>query len=379
MTQNASRDRVLLGMIGGSLLALTAAPELARGQSAAPALVTAAVAAHFFPKNIRTADGENCIAPASSSGGGAATGVAFYRAVPHPENPAAIWLMYALTFNDDCGHAGHKGSPGAEAHPWDVEFFSYTLEADPKCANGLRAHALKTRAHSGTFERREINERILDSCSGVSEIVMSLGKHALYPSWADCSKRTPAEYCSGAAKATADYNLYSFANFSTLDPSVKGMLTSKAQRQLQDPAVEFSGKLEHPHHGLGDNPAKCAGDQRCAYGSSCSASLCYKACEDGYSGSGAFCYSDCPAGWKGGSDTFSCFKDRESRSPHSSKHNCQQDGKYDCNKHGLLWYRACDPGYSWDGSGCTADCVGMTDSGAFCTKKTKARGVGILP
>lgn len=379
MTTYSARFCLLLGVIGGTLLALSATPERARGQSTLVSQVTPEVAQHFFPKSIRIADGENCVAPANIAGKGDKSGVAFYQAVAHPENPAAVWLIYALTFNEDCGHAGHKENHGEEAHQWDVEFFSYTLEADTRCDNGLRAHALKTRAHSASFERREINERILDSCSGASEIVMSLGKHALYPSWLDCSKRTPAEYCSGAAKDRAEYNLYSFTGFATLDTSVRKMLTAKAQRQLGSPAEEFSGRLEHPHHGLGDNPSKCAGDARCPYGASCSDSLCYKACDEGYQGKGAFCYEGCPSGWRGGSDTFSCFKHRESRSSHTSKHNCQQDGKHDCNKHGLLWYRACDPGYSWDGSGCSADCVGMVDAGAFCTKGKKARGIGILP
>jgi hypothetical protein len=223
MTKYSARFCLLLGVIGGALLALSTTPERAHGQATLASQVTAEVAQHFFPKNIRIADGENCIAPANLAGKGAKSGVAFYQAVAHPENPAAVWLIYALTFNEDCGHAGHKENHGAEAHAWDVEFFSYTLESDARCTNGLRAHAFKTRAHSGTFERREINERILDSCNGVNEIVMSLGKHALYPSWHDCSKRTPAEYCSGAAKERAEYNLYSFASFSSLAADVKGM------------------------------------------------------------------------------------------------------------------------------------------------------------
>ena len=379
MMKRISRCSLSLVVLGGTLLALSAAPDPARGQVASLPTVTDAIAQHFFPKNIRTADGENCVAPANIVGQGAKSGVAYYRAVAHPENPAAIWIVYALTFNQDCGHSGHKENPGAESHLWDVEFFSYTLEPDTHCANGLRAHAFKTRAHSGTFERREINERILDSCDGVSELVMSLGKHALYPSWNDCSQRTPAEYCAGAAKNRVEYNLYAYTNFSSLSSSVQQMLTPKAQKQLADPAKEFPAKFDHPHHGLGDNPSLCAGNARCIYGSQCSDSLCYQACDDGWKGKGAFCYEECPDGWKGGSDTFSCFKDRETRSPHTSKHNCQQDGKHDCNKHGALWYRACDPNYSWDGSGCTADCRGLTNSGAFCTKKAKPRGVGILP
>lgn len=380
MRSLAARFCFSLALIGGAVLGLSTTPHPARGQSSTLPVITDAIAQHFFPKNIRIADGENCTAPANIAGQGAKSGVAYYNAVPHPENPAAIWLVYALTFNQDCGHAGHSENHGAEAHQWDVEFFSYTLEPDSACtATGLRAHAFKTRAHNGTFERREVNERILDSCAGVNEIVMSLGKHALYPSWSDCSQRTPAEYCSGAAKNRVEYNLYALQSINTYEQSVQKMITPKAKTQLGDPAKEFPAKFDHPHHGLGDNPSKCAGTSPCPYGAQCSDGLCYKACDDGFQGKGAFCYENCPDGWKGGSDTFSCFKDRESRSPHTSKHNCQQDGKHDCNKHGALWYRECDPGYSWDGSGCSADCRGLTNSGAMCTKKAKPRGVGVLP
>lgn len=367
-----------LALIAGTTLALSADPKPVRSQSTpARPTVTQAVAEHFFPKKILTADGEDCLAPATIVGKGPKSGIAYYSAVTHPDNPAATWLVYALTFNYDCGESGHLQSFGAEHHQWDVEYFSYTLETDSTCPNGIRAHAMKTRSHSGDWTLREINERILGSCNGADEIVMSLGKHALFMSWLDCTKRPG--YCSGAKKERVEYNLYDFQQYATFDTSVKQMLTPKAQRQLGNPAAEFPSKMEHPHPGIGDNPPKCAGDARCIYGLQCSQSLCYKGCDEGYTGNGPICYQDCPDGWKGKSDLLSCYKHREDRSPHTSKHNCQQDGKHDCNKHGALWYRRCDDGYSWDGSGCSADCKGMTDTGAFCTKKSKPRGIGILP
>ena len=74
-----------------------------------------------------------------------------------------------------------------------------TLVRSSRCDNGWRLHSIKTRAHSSEFARREINERVIggDGCGRPSPLVMSLGKHALYTSWIDCSKRTPAEFCSG--------------------------------------------------------------------------------------------------------------------------------------------------------------------------------------
>src|SRR5688572_4032954 len=134
-------------------------------------LPSASVISHFMPQ-FDLATGENCVDP----GGGKGTGEAFYYVQAHPDNPdGAALVSTSILMLQDCGLSGHQGAPGVDAHQYDREFFYMTLIPSSSCSAGWKVHSIKTRAHNGTFERREINERSIsgDGCDRPESLVMS--------------------------------------------------------------------------------------------------------------------------------------------------------------------------------------------------------------
>ena len=325
------------------------------------ALPGPSVVQHYFPSSVRFATGEDCISPAQF---GQNTGIALYHVGKHPKNADRALATFGLVFRQDCGLSGHSGAHGAEAHAGDIEYFSYTLNYDTSCAVGWRLHAIKTHAHSGDYKLREINERILDTCSPPTEIVSSLGKHALYTSWGDCSKRTPAEYCEG--NNTAGFTLYNIGESEADAPKLYQLLGSTETRDTVWPSGgdgRFCGGKVVSQRSGGDDCVDAAGERLaylgtrssdkawflpdpgpntsngCPYGLDNSSGLCYQYCNSGYYGAATMCIPECPSGYR-------------------------NDGLY-CAK----------PFPAWD-YGCPS---GMTDIGVSCQKHTYDRGVGSLP
>lgn len=396
-------------------LAANASPTNPTGgsESHAPpvSLPDQSIIEYFFPKSIRFATGENCQAPAQKD---EKKGVALYYTGLHPRNPQRVMVTYALAFAQDCGLAGHKGAHGAEPHPGDLEYFHYTLKEDSSCTKGWRLHALKTVAHSGDYKRREINERIMDSCNPPDQIVSSLGKHALYISWLDCSKRTPAEVCLDGFGA--DYNLYNIGTTPSDNPDLSLLMGGAAGGPDKVWPSKGDGKFCGGQNisnrdkdcvgAPGDKMSKPAdlkewelpdpdlgGDHKCPYGLDYSGGLCYQKCKSGYRGEATMCVPECPSGFR--DDGLYCAKPKSygrgagyawkfGDPANSSKQfkRCENDhGKGKCQKSGAIVYPKCKANFHAVGCcTCSPDCPsGMTDIGVSCQKKTYDRGVGSLP
>jgi len=374
------------------------------GGAASP-LPDAAVIEYFFPKSIEFALGENCTKPAEE---GTSKGVAVYHAGPHPKNPNVVMVTYALMFKRDCGHAGHQGALGVAYHKGDIEFFHYTLKKDSTCSQGWRLHAIKTVAHGGEFGRREINEKIVNSCEPPDHLVSSLGKHALYLSWLDCTKRTPAEVCLKGFEA--DFTLYDVGSSAETGPDLSAYFGSTDTLWNNDghfcggvnvdnrktDCISFDAdKIVNPGNYLKDielPDPDLGGSGKCPYGSNEEAGLCYKKCDDGYKGFATMCIPGCPSGYR--DDGLYCAKPkaygRGAGYPvHVLEFNdkgmykrCEADhGSGNCEKSGLIVYPKCKEGYKAFGCCvCTPECpAGMTDIGVSCQKKTYDRGAGVLP
>ncbi len=321
------------------------------------------VVQYYFPSAVRFATGEDCIAPAEF---GKDTGVALYHVGSHPKNRSRALVTFGLVFKQDCGLSGHWNAPGVDYHKGDIEYFSYTLNYDTSCSMGWRLHSIKTHAHSGDYKLREINERILDTCSPPSEIVSSLGKHALYTSWIDCSKRTPAEYCEGSR--SAGFKLYNIGNSEAEAPKLYQLFGSTDTRDTVWPSAgdgRFCGGYSVSQRSGGRDCVDAPGERLaylgnqgprtsdkawflpdpgpdtsngCPYGLDKDAGLCYKFCDPGYYGAATMCIPECPS-------------------------NFRNDGLY-CAKP-FPWTATCPPH--------------TTDIGVSCQKHTYDRGVGSLP
>ncbi|MDC0710793.1 hypothetical protein POL68_20115 [Stigmatella sp. ncwal1] len=384
------------------------------GSGGAPALPDQATIEALFPRNVRFAAGENCQAPASKD---QKTGVALYYVGPHPRNPDRVLASFALLFRQDCGHAGHSGAHGAESHPGDAEYFYYTLKQDASCSKGWRIHAMKTVAHSGDYKRREINERILDSCDPPGEVVSSLGKHAVYLSWLDCTKRTPAEVCLNSF--SAGYNLYNIGTGPGQGPNLAQLMAQNGQSNGQDKVWPADGDGRFCGGQVVGNRADCVGapgdkmarkagwqgdewelpdpdlggSHSCPYGLENSAGLCYKGCDPGYSGHATMCIPGCPSGFR--DDGLYCFKPNsygrgagypwkfgDSLNDSGMYRRCENDhGAGNCEKNGAIVYPKCKQNFHAVGCCvCSPDCPSRTtDIGISCQKHTYDRGVGCLP
>lgn len=337
----------------------------------------------FIPK-IELATGENCAGPQEDG-----ARHALYSVQAHPDNPdGAALVSVAVMLLKDCGLAGHDGAPGVDAHKYDGESFYMTLVPSSKCSSGWRAHAIKTRAHDGTFARREINEREIsgDGCGRPGSLVMSLGKHALYTSWLDCTKRTPAELCATVGDKIDKLNLYKVASVANAREVLTGISDFADVDADEWITNAWDTKLFHPENwsdleGL-PNPGNVDNDHDCPYGSDWDASLCYKKCKSGYKGVATVCWQSCPDGFR--DDGAFCAKPEAygRGAGYTSKKTCHKhDHDRGCEKNGLLWYPKCKSGYKAVGCCvCSPRCEdGMNDIGVSCAKKSYDRGVGVLP
>jgi hypothetical protein len=358
---------------------------------------------HYFPKSVRFSAGENCEAPAAR---GKTTGVAIYYATAHPKNANVAMVTIALLYKQDCGLAGHSGANGADPHAGDVERIRYTLKPDTSCSVGWRLHALKTLAHSSDYKRREVNEKIYDSCNPPNEIVSSLGKHATYLSWSDCSKRTPAEVCLDDFGAGFTlYNLDDKPSLSTLmgggsdylfkadggDDHFCGGQSPKDRSSCVSGTPGDKLKTEGDIWELPD--PDLGGSHKCPYGLDESGGLCYQMCKSGYTGAATMCVPSCPSDFR--DDGLYCakpdsygrgagypWKGSDGVSDKGMYRRCEKDhGKGNCQKDGAIVYPKCKANFHKVGCCvCSPDCPsGMTDIGVSCQKKTYDRGVGCLP
>ncbi len=166
------------------------------------------VVKHYFPKKIWLAEGENCISPAKA---GSDSGLALYHLRKHPVNPDTQVVVFGLTFRTDCGYTGltdaaveYDVNQQDDWHRGDVENFSYSLRRDPSCSVGWRLHSVKTIAHSGD-RPNETRETLVDSCEPFGELILALGKHAIYQDIKQCLERVPTEFCN--KKSTAGFML----------------------------------------------------------------------------------------------------------------------------------------------------------------------------
>jgi hypothetical protein len=384
------------------------------GSGGAPSLPDQATIEALFPRHVRFAAGENCQAPATKD---QSTGVALYYVGPHPRNPNRVMASFALLYRQDCGLAGHNGANGADAHPGDGEFFYYTLKQDASCARGWRIHAIKTVAHSADYKRREINERIPDSCDAPDEIVSSLGKHALYLSWLDCTKRTPAEICIN--DFSAGFRLYNIGTQPGQGPNLAQLMAQNGQSNGQDKVWNSDGDGKFCGGQMVGNRSDCVGapgntmarkagwvgdewelpdpdlggSHSCPYGLENSAGLCYKACDAGYSGKVTMCIPECPSGFR--DDGLYCAKPAaygrgagypwkfgDSLNDSGMYRRCESDnGAGNCEKSGAIVYPRCKQNFHAVGCCvCSPDCPSKTtDIGVSCQKQTYDRGVGCLP
>jgi hypothetical protein len=347
----------------------------------------------FIPQ-IDLATGENCVAPLND---GAAE--ALYYVQPHPDNPQAALVSVSVIMLQDCGLAGHKGAHGADPHALDSERFLMTLVPSGACGNGWRLHSIKTRAHSSEFARREINERVIggDGCGRPSSLVMSLGKHALYTSWMDCTKRTPAEFCSGVGAKIKTLNLHYVSDIANARQVVKGISGFEGVNANELIPDGWNESVFHPEQsgklkGL-PNPGNVANDHSCPYGADWNASLCYPSCKDGYKGAATMCVPGCPAGFR--DDGLYCAKPKsygrgagypwkfgDGTNDKGMFRRCEKaHGKGKCQKNGAIVYPKCKRNFhAVDCCVCSPDCPsGTTDIGVSCQKKTYDRGVGVLP
>lgn len=96
--------------------------------------------------------------------------------------------------------------------------------------------------------------------------------------------------------------------------------------------------------------------------------LCYPICKEGYQGVNENCWSKCPAGFR--SNGVYCLKPKALGRGWGSHKQCAN-----CEKHGLLWYPKCPPGYHREGCClCSPDCPEkMADAGAQCQKESYSR------
>jgi hypothetical protein len=348
----------------------------------------------FIPQ-IDLATGENCVSPLHDG-----NAEALYYVQPHPDNTqGAALVSVSIIMLEDCGLAGHKGAYGADGHAYDSERFLMTLVPSRGCGNGWRLHSIKTRAHASEFKRREINERVIggDGCGRPSSLVMSLGKHALYTSWIDCTRRTPAEFCSGVGDKIKALNLHyvsSVANARVVVKTIAGFENVDATALIPDGwndsvfNPEQAGKLK----GL-PNPGNVSNDHSCPYGADWDASLCYPSCKAGYKGVATVCWQKCASGFR--DDGAYCAKPKsygrgagypwkfgDGTNDSGMFKRCEKDhGKGNCQKKGAIVYPKCKSGFRAVGCcTCSPKCPGgMTDIGVSCKKKTYDRGVGVLP
>jgi hypothetical protein len=351
----------------------------------------------FIPQ-IELATGENCVAPLKDG-----TAEALYHVQPHPDNPqGAALVAVSIIMLQDCGLAGHKDQAGTiDGHKYDSERFLMTLVPSTSCGTGWRLHSIKTRAHSSDFARREINERVIsgDECGRPSQLVMSLGKHALYTSWLDCTKRTPAEFCSGVGDKIKKLDLHPVSDLDSARRVVKGIPGFEnvdANELIPDGwnesvfHPEQSGKLM----GL-PNPGNVANDRSCPYGADWDGSLCYPSCKDGYKGLATICWQRCPAGSNFRDDGAYCAKPAaygrgagypwkfgDKLNDSGMFRRCEKKhGKGNCEKNGAIVYPKCKRGYKAAGCCiCSPECpTGMSNIGVSCAKDRYDRGIGVLP
>ncbi|GAB4177018.1 MAG: hypothetical protein Fur006_08410 [Coleofasciculaceae cyanobacterium] len=287
----------------------------------------------------------------------------------------------------DCGHAGHKENNGADAHKYDREIFLMTLTPNSNCTGGWRLHSIKTRAHSSTFARREINERVIggDGCGRPDSLVMSLGKHALYTSWIDCTKRTPAEFCSGVGDKIEALNLHYVSDVADARQVVKSISDFKDVDANTFIGDDWNQSIFHPEQwgklrGL-PNPGNVENDRSCPYGADWDASLCYESCKGGYKGAATTCWECCPDRFR--DDGAYCAKPKSygRGAGYTSRGKCERETNKSCEKSGLLYYPKCNEGFKAAGCCvCSPQCPGgMTDIGVSCHKQSYDRGVGVLP
>ena len=122
----------------------------------------------------------------------------------------------------------------------------------------------------------------------------------------------------------------------------------------------------------------CRPDEE-AYGA-----LCYPKCREGYEKVGCcICRKKGCSGVQGVTDIgVSCTKPsaygRGAGYVLWDENECERENNGQCEKHGLLWYPKCKPGFHNVGCCiCSPDCpAGTKDDGAFCRKDSYGRGVG---
>jgi hypothetical protein len=332
----------------------------------------------------------------------------------HPYNPDRVLVSFALAFYEDCGHWGHKGAPGIDSHPGDLEYFYYTMKKDPSCNMGWRLHAFKTVAHSGKIQRREINEKILDSCEGPDKIVLSVGKHAVYVSWGECAMRTPAEVCLDGF--SAGFRLYNIGTKPGEGPDLALLMAQGGQSNEKDDIWDTDGDGKFCG-GLIKNRSKCVSapgrrlsepetgnqwelpcpgvgcDHNCPYGMDYHAGLCYEPCRSGYSGFVTMCIPGCPPKFR--DDGLYCFKPKpygrgagfpwklkDGFSDKGMFRRCEaRHGKGNCEKWGAIVYPKCRESFhNVACCVCSPDCPpNTTDIGISCQKHTYDRGIGVIP